>query len=140
MKYADGVEVNFELKDAPMGGGIFTGTECKMEINRNKFTTNPPDFVKDAPPAATAEKWEGAGWIAKPHIQNWLDSIKTREKPHADVEIGHRSISVCHLLNITRELGRRVKWDPDKETFPGDEEANKMLDRPRREGYELPEV
>ncbi len=141
MKYADGVEVNFELpQSGPMGGGIFTGTECKMEINRNKFTTNPPDFVKDAPPPAAAEKWEGAGWIAKPHIQNWLDSIKTREKPHADVEIGHRSISVCHLLNITRELGRRVKWDPEKETFPGDEEANKMLDRPRRAGYELPEV
>jgi predicted dehydrogenase len=141
MRYDDGIEVNFELPESgPMGGGVFTGSECKMEINRNKFTTNPPDFVKDAPSAAVQGKWEGDGWIARPHIQNWIDCIKTRELPNADVEIGHRSISVCHLLNITRELGRRVKWDPDTETFPGDEEANKLVDRPRRKGFELPEV
>jgi predicted dehydrogenase len=140
MKYADGIEVNFDLPDAPMGGGIFTGSECKMEINRNKFTTNPPDFVKDAPPAELQGKWEGDGWIARPHIQNWLDCIKSRDLPNADVEIGHRSISVCHLLNITRELGRKLKWDPERETFPGDAEANAMLDRPRRAGFELPTV
>jgi predicted dehydrogenase len=141
MKYDDGVEVSFELEGTgPMGGGIFVGSEAKMEINRNKFTTNPPDFVKDAPSAAEQGKWEGAGWIARPHIQNWLDCIKSRSLPNADVEIGHRSISVCHLLNITRELGRRLKWDPEKETFPDDAEANKLLDRPRREGFELPTV
>jgi predicted dehydrogenase len=141
MKYDDGVEVSFELEGTgPMGGGVFVGTDCKMEINRNKFTTNPPDFVKDAPPTAVQGKWEGAGWIARPHIQNWLDCIKSRSLPNADVEIGHRSISVCHLLNITRELGRRLKWDPEKETFPDDAEANRLLDRPRREGFELPTV
>ena len=141
MKYDDGIEVSFELEGTgPMGGGIFVGADCKMEINRNKFTTNPPDFVKAAPSAAAQGTWEGAGWIARPHIQNWLDCIKTRSLPNADVEIGHRSISVCHLLNITREAGRRLKWDPDKETFPDDAEANQLLDRPRREGFELPAV
>ncbi len=138
---AEGPVVSFELENTgPMGGGIFVGEDCKMEINRNKFTTNPPDFVKDAPPSALQGKWEGDGWIARPHIQNWLDCIKTREKPRADVEIGHRSISVCHLVNITREVGRKLKWDPDKEQFVGDDEANKLLDRPRRVGFELPEV
>jgi len=141
MKYADGVGVSFELEGSgPMGGGIFVGSECKMEINRNKFATNPPDFVKDAPPAEGQGKWEGDGWIARPHIQNWLDCIKSRSLPNADVEIGHRSISVCHLLNITREVGRRLKWDPDKETFPEDADANKLLNRPRRAGFELPVV
>jgi hypothetical protein len=111
-----------------------------MEINRNKFTTNPPDFVKDAPNPAVADKWEGDGWIARPHIQNWLDCIKSRKRPNADVEIGHRSISVCHLVNITRELNRMLTWDPAAEKFVGDEEANKLLDRPRRAGFELPEV
>lgn len=139
MRYADGVVVNFELENSgPMGGGIFIGEDCKMEINRNKFATNPPDFVKDAPPAEVQGKWEGDGWIARPHIQNWLDCIKTRETPNADVEIGHRSISVCHLVNITREAGRKLKWNPDTEQFEGDAEANKLLDRPRRAGYELP--
>ncbi|NUQ65742.1 MAG: Gfo/Idh/MocA family oxidoreductase [Pirellulales bacterium] len=139
MRYADGVQVDYELDRGPMGGGIFTGTEAKIEVNRNKFTTNPPDFVKNGPDPAVAQPWEGAGWIARPHIQNWLDAIKTREKPNADVEIGHRSISVCHLANIAREVGRRLQWDPERETFPGDDEANAYLDRPRRKGWELPE-
>ncbi len=141
MKYDDGVEVHFELEGSgPMGGGIFVGTDCKMEINRNKFTTNPPDFVKDAPAPTVQDKWEGDGWIARPHLQNWLDCIKTRELPSADVEIGHRSISVCHLVNITREVGRKLKWDPVKEIFPDDAEASELLVRPRREGFELPTV
>jgi predicted dehydrogenase len=138
MRYTDGTLVRFERENAPMGGAVFTGSECKMEINRNRFATNPPDFVKDAPGAAVAEKWEGDGWIARPHIQNWLDCIKTRERPNADVEIGHRSITICHLLNITRELGRKLHWDPSAESFAGDNEANELLDRPRRAGFELP--
>jgi hypothetical protein len=138
MRYDDGVEVSFEVDNGPMGGGIFVGSECKMEINRNIFRTNPPDFVKDAPERAVQDKWEGDGWIARPHIQNWLDCIKSRELPNADVEIGHRSISVCHLLNITRELGRKLRWNPDAEQFVDDAEADALLDRPRRAGFELP--
>jgi hypothetical protein len=124
-----------------MGGAVFFGSECKMEINRNRFATNPVDFVKNPPdPTKQDATWEGPGWIARPHIQNWLDCIKSRELPNADVEIGHRSVSICHLLNITRELGRKLQWDPDKEQFVGDDEANKLLDRPRRAGFELPTV
>src|SRR3954454_4582066 len=141
MKYDDGTPVRFERQGGPMGGAVFVGSDCKMEINRNKFTTNPPDFVKDAPDPATQDaKWEGDGWIARPHIQNWLDCIKSRELPNADVEIGHRSISVCHLVNITRQLKRKLQWDPAQEQFVGDDEANKLLNRPRRKGFELPEV
>ena len=102
--------------------------------------TNPPGFIKNPPDPKLAEKWEGDGWIARGHIQNWLDCIKTRRRPNADVEIGHRTASVCHLCTITRYLGRRLKWDPGKEIFPGDEEANKLLDRPRRKGWELPKL
>ena len=57
----------------------------------------------------------------------------------ADVEIGHRSTTVCHLGNIARWLGRRLRWDPEKEVFSGDDEANTYLDRPRRKPYEMPE-
>ena len=65
--------------------------------------------------------------------------MKTREKPAADVEIGHRSISVCHLANMARQVGRKLRWDPATETFPGDDEANDLVARPRRKGYELPD-
>jgi hypothetical protein len=71
---------------------------------------------------------------------NWLDCIRTRQKPVADVEIGHRSVSVCHLVNITRRIGRPLKWNPATEQFQGDDEANALLKRPRRKGYELPDV
>ena len=140
MKYADGTLVRFELEGGPMGGAIFTGSKAKIEINRNKFTTNPPDFFEDAPGPAVQKKWEGPGWTAAPHLGNWLDCIKSRMEPNADVEIGHRSISVCHLVNITRELGRKLTWNPDQEQFENDDEANKLLDRPRRKGYELPVI
>jgi hypothetical protein len=56
----------------------------------------------------------------------------------ADVEIGHRSISVCHLANITRELDRPLRWDPSNESFLGDPQANGLLTRQRRKGFELP--
>ncbi len=140
MKYADGTLVRFELDKGPMGGAIFVGSKAKMEINRNRYATNPKDFLKDSPDPAVQKKWEGPGWTAKPHLANWLECIKSRKKPVADVEIGHRSISVCHLVNITRELGRKLNWNPKTEQFEGDTEANLLLDRPRRAGYELPEV
>jgi len=138
MKYADGIQVDFDLKQGPLGGGVFTGTEAKMVLDRNVFTTDPPGFIKNPPDPSVAEPWEGPDWVSRPHIQNWLDCIRTRSLPTADVEIGHRSITVCHLANIARRLGRHLRWDPDKEQFIGDDEANTYLDRPRRKGWELP--
>ena len=138
MKYADGVQVDYDLGQAPLGGGVFTGTEAKMVLDRNVFTTDPPGFVKNPPDPSVAKPWEGPDWVSRPHIQNWIDCIKSRKLPNADVEIGHRSISVCHLANIARRIGRPLRWDPDKEVFVGDDEANTYVDRPRRKGWELP--
>jgi hypothetical protein len=73
-------------------------------------------------------------------MQNWLDCIQTRKTPIASVEIGHRTASICHLCNIARQVGRKIKWDPEREEIIGDEEASRLLTRPRRKGYELPEV
>ncbi len=126
-----------EPRRGPQLGAVFTGSEGKIEINRNKFTTNPRDFIKNPPDPKLAEKWEGDGVVAKGHVENWFDCIRSREKPNADVEIGHRTASISHLIVITRLLGRRLKWDPEKEVFPGDEEANALLDRPRRKGWDL---
>lgn len=144
-RYANGVEVQSKFPGnwtkpyrGPYLGGIFVGEKCKMEINRNKFTTNPRDFVKDPPDAALAEKWEGDGWVALGHIENWLDCIKSRAKPNADVEIGHRTVTIGHLINIAREVGRKLRWDPAREQIIDDPQANALLDRPRRKGWELP--
>jgi predicted dehydrogenase len=144
MRYANGIPVRFVLKQGPHGGGVFVCEKGKLEINRNKFSSNPKEIavelLKKVNEADEEKKWsdQTALWQAKWHIQNWLDCVRTRRKPAADVEIGHRSISVCHLANITRWVGRRLKWDPAKEQFIGDDEANKFVNRPRRKGYELP--
>ena len=144
MRYANGVPVRFILDKGPMGGAVFVCEKGKLEINRNKFTSNPKEIavelLKKVDEAEEEKKWsdQTALWQARWHMQNWLDCIRTRKQPVADVEIGHRSVSVCHLVNITRQLGRRLKWDPAKELFVGDDEANQLLNRPRRKGYELP--
>jgi len=146
MRYANGVIVKCELTpgaelgpSSGLGGAVFQGDKGEIRIDRNWFKATPPELVKNPPEPQKAEMWEGPGWQAKYHIGNWLDCIKTREKPVADVEIGHRSISVCHIANIARDVGRKLQWDPEKETFVSDEEANTYLNRPRRRGYELPD-
>ena len=139
-KYANGLEVRFELDRGPMGGAIFHGSKGKIEVNRNRFATRPELLLPNPPEPAVQEKWELPGWIAGPHLQNWIDCVRTRDRPNADVEIGHRSVTFCHLVNITRELGREVRWDPEQETFVDDPVANERLSRPRREGFELPSL
>jgi hypothetical protein len=72
-------------------------------------------------------------------MQNWLDCIRSRKRCAADVEIGHRTATICHLGGIARRLGRKLRWDPKREIFPDDEEANSLVDRPKRKPYELPD-
>jgi predicted dehydrogenase len=146
MTYANGLEVKFILESGPMGGAVFVGEKGKLEINRNKVTSNPPEIAQkllEAVDVAEEErKWSDALalWQARHHLQNWLDCIKTRDKPVADVEIGHRSVTVCHLANIARAVGRPLRWDPVAEQFMGDTAADALLVRERRKGFELPDV
>jgi predicted dehydrogenase len=140
MRYANGVIVKFESTEVPMGGAVFIGEKGKLTIDRNEFKCDPKELAVNPPPEEKKKSWTGPGWNASLHLANWLDCIKTRALPNADVEIGHRSISICHLVNITRELGRKLEWDPKNETFIGDDEANTHLSRPRRNGFELPTI
>jgi predicted dehydrogenase len=144
MRYANGLELKFILDKGPSGGAVFVGEKGKLEINRNKFTSNPKEIaaelLKKVNVAEEEYKWSDklALWQARWHMQNWIDCMRTRQLPAADVEIGHRSISVCHLANITRYVGRKLQWDPATERFVHDEEANRWVVRERRKGYELP--
>ena len=61
--------------------------------------------------------------------RNFLDCVKSRQDPYFPVDIGHRVSTVCHLANISLLLGRKVQWDPEREIFPHDDEANAMLSR-----------
>jgi predicted dehydrogenase len=64
------------------------------------------------------------------HVRNFLDCIKSRRKPIADVEEGHRVATACHLANISLRVGRKLRWNPEKEEMVGDREASTYLVRP----------
>lgn len=146
LRYASGVAVHLSLEKGPMGGGVFIGERGKLEINRNKVVSNPPEIAATILAEVDAEEEERAWsdatalWQARHHLQNWLDCIRSRARPVADVEIGHRSVSVCHLAGLARRLGRPLEWDPAAEVFVADAEADALLSRPRRAGFELPEA
>ena len=70
----------------------------------------------------------------KQHVRDFLDCVKSRQGPISDLESGHRVATACHLANLSLRLGRRIRWDADKETILDDPEAAKLLVRP----YSLP--
>ncbi len=74
------------------------------------------------------------------HVRNFLDCVKSRKRPVAEVEIGHRSITACHVGVIAYKLGRTVRWDVASERFPNDAEAQAMTTKKYRSPWVLPEV
>ena len=119
-------------------GCIVTGDKAKMEINRHKLASNPKEIVANMP-----EEFKNTRPETVYHVENWVDCIKTVAKCTADVEYGQRSTTICELVNIVRAtapVGEKIGWDPVKERFTNNEEGNAMLSRPRRKGYELPEL
>ena len=140
MKFASGTELKLHLDGdrGPGLGAIFVGTKGKIEINRNKLASNPKDLVRSADNPGPNQRPETAY-----HIENWIKCVKSRKPCNADVEIGHRANTLCCLVNIVREVGRvgePLLWDAAAERFTNSDDANKLLSRPRRKGYELPEI
>jgi hypothetical protein len=81
---------------------------------------------------------KGGGHVARRHLENWLDAMRSVAILNAPVAVGHCSATICHLANIARQPNRPLRWDPEAEQFVADDEANRLLDRPRRNGFELP--
>ncbi|MEN6498275.1 MAG: Gfo/Idh/MocA family oxidoreductase [Thermoguttaceae bacterium] len=128
-KYASGVTVQH---NAGGNGVVFHGTEGKIEVNRGHLQTWPDNLM---------HKPTGPGevhlYTSTDHRGNWLDCIRSRQRPICDVEIGARSVSVCHLGNLAYWLKRPLKWDPASEQFIGDAEANRWIGRPYRDPWTL---
>jgi hypothetical protein len=139
LRYASGTVLRTDIPadKGPQMGGIFTGDNGRIEINRNRLAANPPELIRDAPPPADKSEYAS---VSHEHIADWVRCMRTREKPVASALVGHRSTILCHLINICRELGRKLQWDPVQEEFVGDPQANALRSRPRRRGYELPQI
>jgi predicted dehydrogenase len=137
MRYANGVLLKLEGPKRGMEdlGAIFVGDKGRIEILRGDYTADPKELRENAPPVTKQGPKESI-----PHIENFFACIRSRKRPNADAETGHRATTLCHLVNICRGVQRKLRWDPKKEKFIGDDEANQRLSRPRRQGYELPKI
>ena len=140
MKFASGTELRLHLDGdrGPGLGAIFVGTKGKIEINRDKVASNPKEIVRAADNPGHNKRPETAY-----HIENWIECIKSRKPCNADIEIGQRATTLCYLVNIVRDVGqvgKKLQWDPKAERFTNCDEGNKLVDRPRRKGYELPKL
>jgi predicted dehydrogenase len=126
--YANGVKViaGQQQKDIPTGC-TFLGDKGKITVTRGKILADPMEIL-DAPRSVKL-------YESNDHHRNWLDCIKSREKPICDVEVGHRSATVCHLGSIVCRLGRGIQWDPKAEQIIGDTEAQAMTDKEYRKPW-----
>jgi predicted dehydrogenase len=140
MWFDSGTELRLHLDGdrGPGLGAIFIGEDGKIEINRNRVASNPADIASSPENPGPNRRAETAY-----HIENWIDCIKSRGRCTADIEIGQRATTLCHLVNIVREVGlvgQKLSWNPLAERFTDCDDANTLLDRPRRAGYELPTI
>lgn len=134
-KYANGVVLSLSSNDPKLGGGAtFIGDKGKITIFREGYECDPVGLDQDPLPANATRVYESDN-----HMENFYACVASRKDPIMSVEAGHSVATLCHLGNIARRLGRRLKWDPAKEIFPGDDEANQHVDCPKRKGFELPD-
>jgi predicted dehydrogenase len=127
--YANGVKLVFEKGVWPLHVR-FEGTEGSVYVDDD-------GNLETTPASLRTDRDFGVGYPAESHVRNFLDCVKTRQQPTSTAESAHRSVTVCHLANISRRLDRAIRWDPVKEQCVGDEQANRMLARAQREPWQI---
>jgi hypothetical protein len=130
-RYASGVIVHGRpYPGEPVGGSggaCFVGTAGRIAVDRDRLVSNPPELIREPlrPDEVHLERNRG-------HSDNFLECVRTRNKPICDADIAHRSVSAVLLGGLAKQLQRPVKWDPVAERCPGDEEANRLLSIAKR--------
>jgi hypothetical protein len=114
-------------------GVKFQGKDGWIEVSRGYYQAS-----KDALKPQQEEKVEGPYETRIPHQVNFIEAVRSRKDPQVPVEIGHRTCTVCTLGNISYDLRRPIKWDPVKEEFIDDVQADLYMHREYRKGYKLP--
>jgi hypothetical protein len=114
-------------------GTTFEGEKGTIYVNRGKLESDPADIVT-TPLGANDVRL----YVSKNHHDNWYDCIKSRKPPICDVEIGHRSATVCHLGSLAMRTGRKLRWDPKSEKLSGNDAAARMMMYEYRAPWKLP--
>jgi predicted dehydrogenase len=143
MKYANGATVIIDNKFE--NGVRFEGSEGWVFVSRGSAkatasdpaTGNSKAFAASSPTIMKSEIGPNEIHLhaSSDHHLDWLNSIRTRQRSATTPEIAHRSTSACEIAWITMKLGRKVRWDPVKEVFLNDDQANAMRSRPQRAPY-----
>ena len=118
------------LIDGSSDGTSFHGSEATLFLDGNGWKV----IDKDGNPGPAVKS---TGFS---HERNFLECVKSRQRPNADVEIGRLSTTLCHLGNISHHLRRDIRFDPQTETFGSDAEANALLSKKYRDAYPLPKA
>jgi len=133
-RYADGTIVQCSSGIGKYRNGVtFEGEKGSIFVTRGTLESSPAEIL--------AEPLDGKStrlYVSENHHQNWLDCIKSRKDPICNVEIGHRSATVCHLGNIALRTSKKVVWDPDRQAIVGATELAKWVGRPYRAPWALP--
>ncbi|HWA26715.1 MAG TPA: Gfo/Idh/MocA family oxidoreductase [Lacunisphaera sp.] len=131
-RYANGVTV--QRVDGNQPAMIeFIGTKGTVGVGRDNYLVcDPPGLATRPVRANEAHVYESTN-----HHTDFFTCVRTRQRPIADVEVGHRSATVGHLCGIARQLRRPLRWDPVREEIIDDPVASRLLDRPRRAPYVL---
>jgi predicted dehydrogenase len=120
-----------ELKPGDERNGVrFEGTDGWIFVTRGSIDASDPELLKAELPAG-AERL----YVSNDHMGNFFDCVKSRKAPICEPEIGHRSVSVCHLGAIALRTGRKLAWDPDREQFHDDADANRYVARAMRKPW-----
>jgi predicted dehydrogenase len=122
-QYASGITMTHEPVQGD-NGVTFVGTKGEVHVVRGKLETTPAN-LRDQPIGDN----EKHVYKSLNHYKDFLQAMRNRSKPVADVEIGHRTATVCNLGNLAYELNRPLTWDPEKEKFANDDEANQRRGR-----------
>ncbi len=124
----DGTSKKHPLQKNGHGHGVmFLGTEGWVHVDREKMDAEPKSLLK-----ATIGPNETQLFKSNNHHVNFIDAVKGRTKPAAPIDVAVRSDAMCCLQQIAIKLKRKLRWDPAREVFSGDDEANRLLDRPMR--------
>ncbi len=119
------------LKSGEMFHGVkFEGADGWIFVTRGRIEASQPELLNEPLKNKTVELY-----VSNNHMANFFDCIRSRKPPICDVEIGHRSVSLCHLGVIAIRLGRRLQWDPGKEQFVNDREADGWIARAQRKPW-----
>ncbi len=120
-----------EIKDFKRNGVMFIGDKGRVFTNRGGLYGKAAEELKDNPLPEGA--WRAPS--SSDHMANFIDCVKSRKTPVSPVAIQHRTISACHLTNISMRLGRKLKWNPVTERMVDDKEADSWRSREQRAPY-----